>query len=1006
MDGTATWQLEIDGDLPPTHDEIVYHRNLRSDMARRIQLAWRRRSWTVVQSLCEMHHNQSIVRAVAASLIVLWARAHRRARGLSVQADAALPADCRNANDFHQPSLNIATKCCAWMTFGSCLPNAALADQHLGPYLPRLRSQNIQDELRQEWLNAGASDRLVFAIQPIPYLNPGTHHSQAMRRQIYPGRDVFTREATMLHFGQHSAAMEFTGLAIRIVALNEAAVAYLVWYTMKGYLGRSLNPTVEMLPGAGGETHLRANAVQREHDNVESGHYHDWDFPCPSGEPSPQIRPRSDLDLRRSSPKSRVKTISGLPLRLWPSRCRFGIGFLMTRHAHCMILTPLMRDGLLLLHPTLSTAQKLAVQQLLDRHVHIFSSLDVRGAESGTSWTGSHMLTLTQFQHSQLTNWRSGRSSVRRVRESALPGRIGRYTFWNATPIWLVWQAASTITRFVRRRNLALMSLLILRLALSERTVRREMYVDVTMARRVEMLLSLKCAFKISLLKPVNECRRPPRLPGEVTPQLLRVGLMQSRSQSGEPRAYAITPGLGVLVEALNEQAATFVRTWDQLWNGPRSWLARYDYVYVHPFQVELPDCRVRYHDGIPYHRVRYYDRDIVLPLTPSHAVPFEESSDARHNFEVWSATRLQSLVRGHLGRLEARDRRPLDYSNCFDGVPGCFCRFEEEAQEEGSEESSSSSPLREDEPLEESSNPLELECKCPYWCPAHDQPLACNDVRYTPSGDRYAVGPFTGRKPRDSGRIDVCGYMIALDGASELIAVGYARQLIMALHHCARPGPVRYVSELVVPAVVEFASWHLGETSIHTEVASLLSYSMTRPPAVISSDEPTVPEADADQSVPLAAQSEANGSELEIQTRHAILLSANERSDRDASLASPVQSNPAWSASHREQAAQALTDDERGLIQMHADDPEAQEAWAFRDDEDCSTCTQDAEEAMEIELIEYEGQMPSAASAGNLMTASRLDRFEKENAESGITFKAFYEREHESTRSSAVQSP
>jgi hypothetical protein len=58
------------------------------------------------------------------------------------------------------------------------------------------------------------------------------------------------------------------------------------------------------------------------------------------------------------------------------------------------------------------------------------------------------------------------------------------------------------------------------------------------------------------------------------------------------------------------------------------------------------------------------------------------------------------------------------------------------------------------------------------------------------------------------------------------------------------------------------------------------------------------------------------------------------------------IELNMSWQAAHEAEYNLALTDEERGRIQMHADDPEAQEAWAFRDDDEREEDDADDEDA------------------------------------------------------------
>ena len=334
-----------------------------------------------------------------------------------------------------------------------------------------------------------------------------------------------------------------------------------------------------------------------------------------------------------------------------------------------------------------------------------------------------------------------------------------------------------------------------------------------------------------------------------------------------------------------------------------------------------------------------------------------------------------------------------------------------------------------------------EAECTCPYWCAQHDRPLACSDVQWEPGGGRYFRGPFVGRgKPRDSGRIDACGYMIAVDGAAELIAQGHAHKVIMALHHSVRPGPFHYhyrrgclvcqISTPVAEAIVEFATWYMDP---NRKISQLLFSRAAADQSTAAEGEDVVED---DEMIELMEPGGESSSEFAIQMRHAIQLSALEHTDREVSRSTSavgsnttprtgirtadeederrlygrrvlralhhsvrpgpyqwtyvgggqlvwdlhqwvvpaviefatwylhldrrgaeivlpqlevgqsttasgedvvkdkeaVGSNVSWQAAHAAESNLALSEEERGRIQKHADDPEAQEAWACRD--------------------------------------------------------------------------
>ena len=843
----------------------------------------------------------------------------------------------------------------------------------------------------------------------------------------------FWHRITRVYFGNHTAAIEFKSIGFRIVALNAAAVSWIVRIVLEGYVG---SPVYDLHVHSSMDCRERVNYLCGRRDS-SYGHTLSWSYPTDDTTVAvPQVPCESPA-------------------------------YEVVIDDYCMCLTPRMREGLLLIHRFHEEPSSAALMELMRGPQGLALNLSHWIREGvrvrRPSCRGALPSRLPFAEMALYTTWRTRTFTLELPVIGMSPH--GRSHRWGSPPLWKRHRAARHLTQAVRRAALSEVSRAIIEAAIADERdstgeIPEDRYVDVQSAMMIERELHMGCALTVYGMERSGwgegKATLSSILPSVPPPLLGEPWAFRARRDPGDPHDYVMSlPQIGLMIRGHNPAAIKFLFFWAAQWDSRSTRRpTRYDYVYV----LNLPGYRSS-DDAL---RVTYYPRSALyetdrvtikwgrrhptyVSARPGARSPTRgyvgdgagSSSEHARVKDVAAAlaplsqteeerfSQILSVQPDHGTMTEEQVRRVREllvrhahtFASAEDpaSLPTLGVRtgliaeelIEGEAIEAVEEGAIPPPPLRwgverpQDMPEEDAVEDL-TDCTCPSWCALHDLPLSCGDVHWTPAGARYFEGPFTGRgKPRDSGRVDAAGYMIAVDGAEELIATGYAHEIIMALHHSVRPGPFHYhyrhgclvcqIPESVATAMIEFATWYLEQAPEVMNPPMIAGQSTS---AVSEGDVGADRDDDEEQTQTGAEQSAAAiseevsrveedvgsreaQSELSIQMVHALRLSAiAEELARQMDVPPPTppvsrsaahetevrvededeksevdESEMSWRAAHEAAAGLAPTDEERGLLQMHADDPEAQEAWAFRDDEE------EAEDEMEGAEDEREAQ-------------------------------------------------
>ena len=1072
-DAAAQIEAEVDLDGPPPliveEAEIVYRINGRRNLAftrflrdlreapeavrRYRQLAvnciikcWRQSRRRMLMFILTFHVESVRRRVYAGSHIVEWARHHLCVRHGRESIEPKLSSRWSEIWPLPVP----------WEE--ACVVNGVV-------------TADLIAELRTERL-----ENMVFSFAPLRPSSWGCATTY----------DYWSR-VTRVFFGNHTAAIEFKTIGFRIVAHNAAAVSWIVRIVLEGYAGQ---PLYDLFVHSSMDCRERVDYLCGRRV-YSAGHSLSWREPTDDTSLAvPQVPPEHPA-------------------------------YEVVIDDHCMCLTPRMREGLLLIHRSHEVPSGPALMELMRDPQGL---AQWRARLRYPTYRGALPSRFTMEEVAYYTSWRTKTFTV----ELPLIGmwQHGHCHRWGETPLWKRHRAARHLTQAVRRAVLSEVSRAIIETAMmDERDETGRMpvdrFVDVQSAMLIERELHSGCALTIHDTEFGELGERRAVLASIHSSQTggARFGV----GVSGDPNEYVLClPQIGMNIRAHNPAATRFLFFWASTWYSRGTWKpTRYDYVYV----LNQPG----YRSSSDPHRIKYYPRSALYetdrvtikwnrrhptylsarpgasPPTRGYigdgAGPSSEDSGAgdvevRNPLtasEVTQLRRVRPMWNFHqeLTEKERQKARKLlaRYAHLFASadapapLPPLGIRtesieeelIEEEPIEEVEDEAISPQEERPQDISEEDVVEDLTDCTCPYWCALHDRPLSCNDVVWTPAGDRYFLGPFVGRgKPRDSGTHDRHGFMSAVDGAAELIATGYAHQVIMRLHHCVRPGPIYELATLVVPAVIEFAIWYLQPGRSVGEMA--LPQVEADQSIATTEEEDEVEEEEVVKSIE-QDEEECNGgarSELAIQMTYALRSSALESTDGDVPQPTPpvgrratpetpvrvvydeeeqsryshqvlmalhhsmrpgpfhytysggqlawylhplvataiidfavwylhpdrvvhetvlpwmevghaatttiegadrveeeVESNVSWQAAHDAEYNLACSDEQRGYIQMHADDPEAQEAWAFRNDDE-EEQNEDVEEDDEEADDEAAG---SGALVPNLTIEDMLDR-------------------------------